>query len=93
MAAPVAVVSASMEPNDLTASAKWLPVAAGAAGDEDSSGLGESTVPKARFPTDTLLAICRVMGTKRSVMWDGGRKGEDVPIETGQLVPPHETVA
>jgi hypothetical protein len=42
--------SASIDPNDLTASARWLPVAAGAAGDEERSGFGESTVPKARLP-------------------------------------------
>lgn len=40
--------SASMEPNDLTVSAKWAPVVEGAAGDDESIGLGESTVPKAR---------------------------------------------
>jgi len=42
--------SASMEPNDLTVSARWPPVVDGAAGEEDNKGLGVSTVPKAMLP-------------------------------------------
>lgn len=50
MEAPAALVSASRDPKDLTASERWPPVVEGAAGEEDRRGLGESTVPKARLP-------------------------------------------
>ena len=43
--------SASMEPKDLTVSVRCAPVVEGTAGDDDSKGFGESTVPKAMSPT------------------------------------------
>lgn len=48
--------SAASEPNDLTVSAKWVPVIDGAAGEDDRRGLGESTVPKAIEPMKVSLA-------------------------------------
>jgi hypothetical protein len=41
------VPSASMDPKVLTLSDKWVPVVDGAAGEEESIGFGESTVPNA----------------------------------------------
>lgn len=57
----MAVVSASIDPKDFTASARWPPVVDGAAGEEDKRGLGESTVPNAKLPVD-LSVMSRALG-------------------------------